>query len=121
MKTDNDTAPYVSDLFLSTISECKMPVLKQASESPRPRRQQSPSTTLKLPDERVKESLVHMKSLAQSLLCSATCVAAHNDLVVQQVHSFLVEDGDGDDDNDNEGVEIEEESLLRKDYGIYRV
>ena len=113
MKNEYDDFLYVSNRFLCRISEVTMPTLQQQGPTSR---QHSPMT-IKLSDKRVNESLIQVRTLAQSLLCSAACVAAHQDLVVQQVSSFLEEGGDGD----NEGVEIEEESLLRKDYGIYRV
>jgi len=93
-----------------------MPTLQREDRSQAASRNHSPMA-VNLADRQVKDSLVHMKSLAQSILCSATCVASHEDLVVQQVNSFLQEEKDGDD----EGVEIGEESLLRQDYGIYRV
>ena len=62
------------------------------------------------------ESLVRVGSIAQTLLCTAACVANHQDLLVKQVSSFVLEE-----DMANEGVEIGEEALLRRDYGIYRV
>lgn len=63
----------------------------------------------------MKDPLVQVKSLAQSILCTASCVANHQDMIMKQVNSFHQED------NEIEGVEIGEESLLRTDYGIYRV
>ena len=92
-----------------------MPTLRQGGES-QPSSRQHSQMHVKLSDKRVKESLVQVQSLAQSLLCSAACVTPQ-DMVVQQVNSFQQEEGEGD----AEGVEIGEESLLRKDYGIYRV
>uniref|UniRef100_A0A7S3P844 Uncharacterized protein n=1 Tax=Amphora coffeiformis TaxID=265554 RepID=A0A7S3P844_9STRA len=118
MGNETDDYLYVNDRFICRISEVKMPTLRQGGENQPSRRHYSPMA-VKLSDKRVKESLVQVKSLAESLLCSATtCVAArHDDFVVKQVNSFQQDEGGGDD----EAVEIGEESLLRKDYGIYRV
>jgi hypothetical protein len=76
-----------------------------------------PSPTTVMPHDQVSQSLVQVKSLAQSILCAAACAAVnHEDLVFSQVQSFKEEAVEG-----AEGVEVGEESLLRKDYGIYRV
>lgn len=87
--------------------------MQKRTASPPSSREPSPATVKA--DQRMVRSLTQVKSIAQTLLCSAACVADHKDLVVQQVDSFLEEDaGEG-------GVEMGEESLLRRDYGIYRV
>lgn len=78
--------------------------------------QASPTATVKL-DANMSRSLENVQSLAQTLLCSAACVTTnHGGMVFQQVTSFCEID-----EGENEGVEIGEENLLAKDYGIYRV
>lgn len=79
--------------------------------------QASPTTAAVKLDANMSRSLENVQSLAQTLLCSAACVTTnHGEMVFQQVTSFCEID-----EGDNEGVEIGEENLLAKDYGIYRV
>ena len=102
---DKEVISFVNERLLLI----KMHKARQSSSS-------SSQASLKKADARMTQSLDRVKSLAQTLLCSATCVADHGDLVFQQVNSFQEHD-----QVENEGVEIGEESMLRKDYGIYRV
>ena len=97
---------------ISFVNERLFVKMQKATQSPPSHRLPSPAKT----STQLRPSLGQVKNLAQTLLCSATCVANHQDLVFQQVHSFHQ-----DDDVETEGVEIGEESMLRKDYGIYRV
>lgn len=88
--------------------------MQKGSKSPPTSRDPSPTTVKE--GNRVAPTLIQVKSLAQALFCTAAvCVADNKDLVVQQFHSFSKEE------EEDEGVEIGEESLLRKEYGIYRV
>ena len=99
---------------ISFVNERLFIKMQKGAQSPGSSRQLSP--TMVKADARMRQSLGQVKSLAQTLLCSANCVANNGDLVFQQVHSFHQ-----DDEVETEGVEIGEESLLRQDYGIYRV